>query len=45
MNKQGKANCDKQDDPWQVKADHTNEFVYNTEAHPIRIFGGRETLG
>ncbi|KAK4147537.1 glycoside hydrolase [Dichotomopilus funicola] len=31
------------DEPWQVKADHTNEFVFNTEAHPIRIFGGQET--
>ncbi|KAM7224121.1 glycoside hydrolase family 47 protein [Rhypophila decipiens] len=28
--------------PWQVKADHTNEFVFNTEAHPVRIFGGSE---
>ena len=31
-----------QESPWQVKADHTNQFVYNTEAHPVRIFGGRE---
>ncbi|KAL1842930.1 hypothetical protein VTJ49DRAFT_3718 [Mycothermus thermophilus] len=28
--------------PWQVKADHTNEFVFNTEAHPIRVAGGSE---
>ncbi|KAK4149594.1 glycoside hydrolase [Chaetomidium leptoderma] len=31
-----------EDAPWQVKADHTNQFVYNTEAHPIRVAGGRE---
>ncbi|KAL2266226.1 hypothetical protein VTJ83DRAFT_5578 [Remersonia thermophila] len=28
--------------PWQVKADHTNEFVFNTEGHPIRLAGGSE---
>ncbi|ROV87110.1 hypothetical protein VSDG_10034 [Cytospora chrysosperma] len=27
----------------EVKADHTNEFVYNTEAHPVRIPGGEKT--
>jgi len=27
------------DAPWQVKADDTNEFVFNTEAHPIRVAG------
>ncbi|KAK3381543.1 glycoside hydrolase [Podospora didyma] len=31
-----------EDDPWQVKADHTNQFVYNTECHPIRIASGYE---
>jgi mannosyl-oligosaccharide alpha-1,2-mannosidase len=31
-----------QDAPWQVKADHTNQFVFNTEAHPIRVAGGQE---
>lgn len=31
-----------EDAPWQVKADRTNEFVYNTEAHPIRLAKGRE---
>ncbi|KAH6843024.1 glycoside hydrolase [Chaetomium sp. MPI-CAGE-AT-0009] len=33
-----------EDAPWQVKADHTNEFVYNTEAHPVRVAAGRETV-
>ncbi|KAH6640557.1 glycoside hydrolase [Chaetomium tenue] len=33
-----------EDAPWQVKADHTNEFVFNTEAHPVRVAAGRETL-
>ncbi|KAL2144813.1 hypothetical protein VTI28DRAFT_8475 [Corynascus sepedonium] len=28
-----------EDASWQVKADNTNEFVYNTEAHPIRVAG------
>lgn len=23
--------------PWQVKTDQTNEWVFNTEAHPIRL--------
>ncbi|KAK3504135.1 mannosyl-oligosaccharide alpha-1,2-mannosidase precursor [Neurospora crassa] len=32
-----------EDDPWQVKADQTNEFVYNTECHPIRLAKGHET--
>jgi mannosyl-oligosaccharide alpha-1,2-mannosidase len=27
---------------WQVKADHTNKFVFNTEAHPVRIASGYE---
>ena len=31
-----------QEAPYQVSADHGNEFVFNTEAHPIRIFGGQE---
>ncbi|KAJ4390370.1 Mannosyl-oligosaccharide alpha-1,2-mannosidase 1B [Neurospora sp. IMI 360204] len=31
------------DDPWQVKADKTNQFVYNTECHPIRLAKGKET--
>ncbi|KAJ4293782.1 Mannosyl-oligosaccharide alpha-1,2-mannosidase 1B [Collariella sp. IMI 366227] len=31
-----------EDAPWQVKADHTNQFVFNTEAHPIRVYGGHE---
>ncbi|KAL2016090.1 hypothetical protein VTK56DRAFT_4264 [Thermocarpiscus australiensis] len=31
-----------EDAPWQVKADHTNQFVFNTEAHPIRLARGRE---
>lgn len=26
-----------EDGVWQVKADQTNQFVYNTEAHPIRL--------
>ncbi|KAK4232490.1 glycoside hydrolase [Podospora fimiseda] len=30
------------DAPWQVRADGKNEFVFNTEAHPIRVAkGGR----
>lgn len=33
-----------QDAPWQVQADHTNQFVYNTEAHPIRVAAGRERV-
>lgn len=32
-----------EDAPFQVKADHTNEYVYNTEAHPVRIPGGEQT--
>ncbi|KAK4189403.1 glycoside hydrolase [Podospora australis] len=31
-----------EDAAWQVQADHSNEFVFNTEAHPIRIYGGRK---
>ncbi|GAB1315808.1 Mannosyl-oligosaccharide alpha-1,2-mannosidase 1B [Madurella fahalii] len=31
-----------EDAPWQVKTDHANQFVYNTEAHPIRLAKGRE---
>ncbi|KAK4180249.1 glycoside hydrolase [Triangularia setosa] len=34
-----------EDAPWQVRADHENQFVFNTEAHPIRIAGGRERYG
>lgn len=25
--------------PWQVSASRDNQFVFNTEAHPIRIAG------
>ncbi|ROV96610.1 hypothetical protein VPNG_09014 [Cytospora leucostoma] len=32
-----------EDAPFQVKADHTNEYVFNTEAHPVRIPGGEST--
>ncbi|KAI3396222.1 hypothetical protein diail_360 [Diaporthe ilicicola] len=32
-----------EDAPFQVKADHTNEFVFNTEAHPVQIPGGEST--
>lgn len=31
------------EDPWQVKADKTNQFVYNTECHPIRLAKGHES--
>ncbi|KAK0707508.1 glycoside hydrolase family 47 protein [Lasiosphaeris hirsuta] len=31
-----------EDAVWQVQADHTNQFVYNTECHPIRIASGYE---
>ncbi|KAK5662016.1 hypothetical protein OQA88_10127 [Cercophora sp. LCS_1] len=31
-----------EDAPWQVQADHTNQYVYNTEAHPIRMRTGYE---
>ncbi|CAP66683.1 uncharacterized protein PODANS_4_8120 [Podospora anserina S mat+] len=31
--------------PWQVKAGLENRFVFNTEAHPIRVAGGREKYG
>ncbi|PSR81057.1 putative 1,2-alpha-mannosidase [Coniella lustricola] len=27
------------DAPYQVKADQANEFVFNTEAHPVRVAG------
>jgi len=30
------------DTDWQVKADHTNKFVYNTECHPVMIPGGEK---
>lgn len=30
------------DADWQVKADQTNQFVFNTEAHPIRIANGAQ---
>ncbi|KAK0709712.1 glycoside hydrolase family 47 protein [Lasiosphaeria miniovina] len=33
-----------EDAPWQVQADHTNQFVYNTECHPIRIASGHENV-
>ncbi|KAH8897012.1 glycoside hydrolase [Thozetella sp. PMI_491] len=29
---------------WQLSAEHNNQFVLNTEAHPIRLFGGHETV-
>lgn len=28
-----------EDAPWQVSADHNNEWVFNTEAHPFRVSG------
>jgi mannosyl-oligosaccharide alpha-1,2-mannosidase len=28
--------------PWQVKADYTNEFVFNTEGHPLRLANGKQ---
>ncbi|KAK0628936.1 glycoside hydrolase family 47 protein [Bombardia bombarda] len=31
-----------EDAVWQVQADHSNQFVYNTECHPIRIATGYE---
>lgn len=31
-----------EDAAYQVKADGTNEFVFNTEAHPVRIAAGSE---
>ncbi|KAJ9150998.1 alpha-1,2-Mannosidase [Coniochaeta hoffmannii] len=31
-----------EEEEWQVKADHSNKFVYNTEAHPVRIAAGYE---
>ncbi len=31
------------DSPFQVQPDHTNQFVYNTECHPIQIPGGEQT--
>jgi mannosyl-oligosaccharide alpha-1,2-mannosidase len=31
-----------EDSDWQVKADHTNKFVFNTEAHPVRLAAGSE---
>ncbi|KAK0617262.1 glycoside hydrolase family 47 protein [Immersiella caudata] len=34
-----------EDAVWQVQADHTNQFVFNTEAHPVRIKGGYERGG
>ncbi|KAK4198583.1 glycoside hydrolase [Triangularia verruculosa] len=34
-----------EDAPWQIRADHENQFVFNTEAHPIRIAGGKERYG
>ncbi|KAI1815915.1 glycoside hydrolase family 47 protein [Poronia punctata] len=27
------------DAPYQVKADHNNQWVFNTEAHPVRVAG------
>ncbi|CAN8098067.1 unnamed protein product [Discula destructiva] len=30
-----------EDAAYQVKADDTNEFVFNTEAHPVRVFSGQ----
>jgi len=34
-----------EDAPWQVQADHTNQFVFNTECHPIRLAAGYERSG
>ncbi|KAK3941603.1 glycoside hydrolase [Diplogelasinospora grovesii] len=34
-----------EDAAWQVKADHTNQFVFNTECHPIRLASGFERPG
>lgn len=28
-----------EDAAWQISADHNNEWVYNTEAHPLRVSG------
>jgi mannosyl-oligosaccharide alpha-1,2-mannosidase len=28
-----------EDAPWHVNADHNNEWVFNTEAHPFRVKG------
>lgn len=28
---------DETDAEWQVQADGSNKFVFNTEAHPIRV--------
>ncbi|KAJ8124508.1 hypothetical protein O1611_g9131 [Lasiodiplodia mahajangana] len=25
--------------PYQVSADHNNEWVFNTEAHPVKVYG------
>ncbi|KAF3761310.1 family 47 glycoside hydrolase [Cryphonectria parasitica EP155] len=32
-----------EDAAYQVKADQTNEFVFNTEAHPVKIPGGESS--
>ncbi|CAN9209986.1 unnamed protein product [Alternaria alternata] len=31
------------DAEWQVSRDGVNEWVYNTEAHPVRVYGGGNT--
>ncbi|KAK3316254.1 glycoside hydrolase family 47 protein [Apodospora peruviana] len=31
-----------EESPWQFKVDHNNEFVFNTEAHPVKIAAGHE---
>ena len=28
-----------EDAAWQVSADHNNQYVFNTEAHPVRVRG------
>lgn len=28
-----------QEAPWQVSANHNNKFVFNTEAHPVKVAG------
>jgi hypothetical protein len=28
-----------QEAPWQVSASHNNQFIFNTEAHPVKVAG------
>jgi mannosyl-oligosaccharide alpha-1,2-mannosidase len=32
-----------EDAPWQFKANHTNQYVLNTEGHPLRLAKGQES--